>query len=199
MQGRVATGYGRGSKKLGFPTANLPYFDSLLASSGLSNGVYVGWATVCHPTLPTTRLTVVSNIGYSPTFAGQENKVRIVESYLLPHKDVVFGDFYGSYLRLFLIGFLRPEIKFGSLAELTAQIRADVEAAGALCGTDSAPPSPALPAPLPAAAQKWLLLGYGDEASSDAATQAEAVTVEVPHTSSPGIEKHVCLWARPTV
>jgi FAD synthase len=36
--GPVAAGYGRGSKKLGFPTANLPYFDDILQSSDIKNG-----------------------------------------------------------------------------------------------------------------------------------------------------------------
>lgn len=199
LQGLVAKGYGRGSKKLGFPTANLPYFDSLIESNGLSNGVYVGWASLRH--IPDQRFTVVSNIGYSPTFAGQENKVRIVESYLLPSPNnaVPLADFYGSYLRLFLIGFIRPEMKFGSSAELTEQIQADVITAGTICGNGINSPSSALPPALLPTAQKWLFLGYEDNTSTvSATTQRDTVIVEtfsVPESS----EKHVCLWARPSV
>ena len=64
----MASGYGRGSKKLGFPTANLPYFDSLLDSSDIKNGVYVGWANL--PSAAPRLHPVVVNIGFSPTFAG---------------------------------------------------------------------------------------------------------------------------------
>lgn len=63
----VSSGYGRGSKKLGFPTANLPHFNSLLDSSDIKNGVYVGWANL--PSMPGLH-PVVANIGFSPTFAG---------------------------------------------------------------------------------------------------------------------------------
>jgi FAD synthase len=61
-------GYGRGSKKLGVPTANLPHFDKELKESALSNGVYFGWGY-----LPNERevLGCVVNIGRSPTFVDQ--------------------------------------------------------------------------------------------------------------------------------
>ena len=36
--GEVAAGYGRGSKKLGVPTANLPYFDTKLAENNVARG-----------------------------------------------------------------------------------------------------------------------------------------------------------------
>lgn len=71
VQGPVATGYGRGSKKLGVPTANLPHFDKEIRASSLLNGVYLGWAM-----LPKEGqiLACVANIGKSPTFVNQVNK-----------------------------------------------------------------------------------------------------------------------------
>ncbi len=69
LQGKVASGYGRGSAKLGFPTANLPYFDQQLKSSSVTNGVYAGWASV--PEISGAIYPAVANIGYSPTFSGE--------------------------------------------------------------------------------------------------------------------------------
>jgi len=65
LVGKVAKGYGRGSKKLGVATANLPYFDSELSKYELERGVYFGWGKVQdEPEL----YAVVANIGKSPTF-----------------------------------------------------------------------------------------------------------------------------------
>jgi hypothetical protein len=67
LPGKVQPGYGRGSKKLGFPTANLPQFDSELSFYEVANGVYCGWASVQgRGTVP-----CVVNVGRSPTFVGQ--------------------------------------------------------------------------------------------------------------------------------
>lgn len=67
-EGPVSNGYGRGSKKLGVPTANLPHFDSEIKDSSLLNGVYFGWGY-----LPADGeiLACVANIGKSPTFVNQ--------------------------------------------------------------------------------------------------------------------------------
>ena len=39
LVGKVATGYGRGSKKLGVPTANLPHFDEQLTKYNVPRGI----------------------------------------------------------------------------------------------------------------------------------------------------------------
>ena len=68
VRGTVERGYGRGSKKLGFPTANLPQFDESIAQYNLPRGVYFGWAKLeDEPEIA----HFVANIGRSPTFAGQ--------------------------------------------------------------------------------------------------------------------------------
>lgn len=66
--GKVKSGYGRGSKTLGFPTANLPQFEDSLNKHQLPNGVYCGWAMVENGN---KLLGCVSNIGFSPTFVGK--------------------------------------------------------------------------------------------------------------------------------
>jgi len=139
LHGPVSKGYGRGSKKLGFPTANLPHFDSQLASNSggnLPNGVYFGWGRVADG----STVGCVANIGKSPTFVGQENSINIVEAHLLAptslatntntnanHGDSsIVADFYDEPLSLCLVMFLRPERKFPSFDTLISQINKDV-------------------------------------------------------------------------
>jgi FAD synthase len=70
MSAIVQPGYGRGSKKLGFPTCNLPQFDDMIEKLSLNRGVYFGWSYLPDP--PQGQIYgMVSNIGKSPTFVGQ--------------------------------------------------------------------------------------------------------------------------------
>jgi hypothetical protein len=75
LRGPVANGYGRGSRKLGIPTANLPCSLFQAELEQLPCGVYVGWARVRGATHK-----CVCNIGFSPTFAGEENPEKIVRA-----------------------------------------------------------------------------------------------------------------------
>jgi len=127
LQGRVTTGYGRGSKKLGVPTANLPHFHDLLNSNNYQRGVYFGWGTIDNDN---KIYGCVANIGISPTFVGNENAINIVEAHLLDRNSNV--DFYGNNLRLALVSFLRPEQKFQSFDALINQINNDVNMARTL-------------------------------------------------------------------
>ena len=121
--GPVATGFGRGSRKLGIPTANLPcsLFQQQLAE--LPRGVYVGWAAVRGEVHK-----CVCNIGISPTFVGQENPETIVEAHLMSE---FASDFYAERMALVLLGFVRDERKFAGLDELLATIRSDIATAKA--------------------------------------------------------------------
>ena len=88
LRGAVATGFGRGSKKLGVPTANLPcslFQDEL---DDLERGVYIGGAAVRGEVHK-----CVANVGFSPTFADEQNPEKIVEAHILNQFD---GDFYGE-------------------------------------------------------------------------------------------------------
>ena len=46
VKGEVVKGFGRGSKELGIPTANLPIEALGEAVDSLESGVYVGWAAI---------------------------------------------------------------------------------------------------------------------------------------------------------
>ena len=120
FRGVVDSGFGRGGKKLGFPTANLP--SSLFANAlrDVNTGVYFGWAVLENGA---KRHKAVVNVGYSPTFEGQENAEKIIEAHLI--LDDPLPDFYGETMRLQLVGFLRREIKFPSFQALVDQISAD--------------------------------------------------------------------------
>ena len=132
FRGTVATGYGRGGKKLGFPTANLPSSLFAEALADVRTGVYFGWAVIESPVedgsdggagygIPHK---AVVNVGYSPTFEGKENAEKIIEAHLMPESEL--SDFYGQKMRLLLGGFLRPERKFPSFPDLIAAINNDV-------------------------------------------------------------------------
>ena len=131
LRGKVVTGYGRGSKKLGVPTANLPHFhEDLVTSTDLNNGVYFGWG--CIEKDSEMIVPIVANIGRSPTFVGNENSINIVEAHLIgrtPTSKIKdnSGDFYNEYLRICLIGFLRNEKKFSSFDGLVKQIHDDID------------------------------------------------------------------------
>ncbi|KAG4146606.1 hypothetical protein ERO13_D05G168500v2 [Gossypium hirsutum] len=115
ISGPVIKGFGRGSKVLGIPTANLsPKGHSSLLSEHPS-GVYFGWAGL------STRgvYKMVMSIGWNPYF---NNAEKTIEPWLLREFT---EDFYGEELRLVIVGYLRPEVNFPSLESLIAKIHED--------------------------------------------------------------------------
>ncbi|KAF2825248.1 riboflavin kinase [Ophiobolus disseminans] len=63
LQGPVIKGFGRGSKELGIPTANIPLSGlSIGGNDALSSGIYYGWCTLDHTSIPaqTTATSVPS-------------------------------------------------------------------------------------------------------------------------------------------
>ncbi|KAL3792051.1 hypothetical protein HJC23_011216 [Cyclotella cryptica] len=162
LRGPVATGYGRGGKKLGVPTANLPASLFQSALENLKTGVYFGWAVIEGTAVSAKKgrnrpIKAVVNVGYSPTFEGKENAEKIVEAHLITitspmtkyessdntdenidnsvEEVAIEEDFYGETMRLQLIGFLRPERKFDSFSDLIAQIHCDIGCAAWALGS----------------------------------------------------------------
>lgn len=142
--GTVVRGYGRGSRELGIPTANLD--DATLKGSctfdDLPTGIYWGFARVGNSGVCTT----ACSIGYNPTYP--DNSKKTVEPHLIANDDAhrhisscgesVLGDFYGQTLRLTLVGYLRPELPFEGIDKLIQAIKQDIvqsEEKGA--GTDA--------------------------------------------------------------
>ena len=129
FRGAVDTGYGRGGKKLGFPTANLPsrLFQGVLQD--VACGVYFGWALLEGDSKGrNVPHKAVVNVGFSPTFEGQENVEKVIEAHLMLEDGALDPpDFYEETMRLQLHGFIRLEMKFPSFPDLIAQITTDVE------------------------------------------------------------------------
>lgn len=139
-RGHVDEGYGRGGKKLGVPTANLPASLFQNALETVSTGVYFGFAMLERQSAnPASIYKAVVNVGYSPTFEGQENPEKIIEAHLMMNNNDddenndgddannnILPDFYNVPMRLQLIGYLREEKKFDSFPKLIQQIHADI-------------------------------------------------------------------------
>ena len=116
LDGVVVPGAGRG-RTIGFPTANIDTSNELRPAEG----VYA--VRVRLPGDPTPK-GGAANIGVKPTFGGGE---VTIEAHLFDSS----GDLYGQKLRVEFLERLRPEKRFGSANELSAQIARDLEAARA--------------------------------------------------------------------
>ncbi|GAW14266.1 hypothetical protein ANO14919_036660 [Xylariales sp. No.14919] len=152
MEGAVISGFGRGSKELGIPTANLPV-DAALTPwiADARSGVYFGWASLALPAAhpdsasrgteteagtagsasssssssssPFQIYPMVMSIGYNPFY---KNSVRSAEVHVL-HS---FGaDFYDATMRLLILGFVRDEKDYNGLDALVEDIRIDCDVA----------------------------------------------------------------------
>ena len=109
----VRSGYHLGTK-IGSPTINMRIPEGVIVPR---HGVYAAKAYLDDG----REYISVTNIGVRPTVS-DENNVS-VESYLLDFS----GNLYGSTVRIELFSFLRPERKFSSPEELSAQIKRDAE------------------------------------------------------------------------
>ncbi|KAK6184880.1 hypothetical protein SNE40_007242 [Patella caerulea] len=118
-QGEVVKGFGRGSKELGIPTANFPdsVVDHLPDSIGC--GVYYGWAQVDDGSV----FKMVMSIGWNPYY---QNKKKTMETHII-HAFV--DDFYGSNLKVVMLGYIRNMKDFSSLDELIQAIESDISEA----------------------------------------------------------------------
>jgi riboflavin kinase/FMN adenylyltransferase len=116
IAGRVEHGQKLG-RKLGFPTANIMLGDYLLPKLG----IYAVRAAIDETDHPAW-IDGVASLGYRPTVGGQDIQFEV---YLFDYS----GDLYGRHLRVALLEFLRPELKFPGLDELKAQIAADCDQA----------------------------------------------------------------------
>jgi len=121
IEGEVMTGDRRG-RQIGFPTANVAPGDHVIPSLG----VYAVWAGITSDGATDWR-PAVANIGRRPTFQGEG---VTVEAHLFDFD----GDLYGRTLRVALVEFLRPEMKFDGIEAIRAQIEADGKRARAVLG-----------------------------------------------------------------
>ncbi|KAJ9165652.1 Riboflavin kinase [Coniochaeta hoffmannii] len=134
MSGRVLSGFGRGSKDLGIPTANLPVDGPEAASwiADAKSGVYFGWAALQLPDEGSTweeggkkwRVwPMVMSIGYNPFY---KNTVRSAEVHVMRR---IHFDFRGHEMRLMILGYIREEKDYPSMEALIEDIKIDRDVA----------------------------------------------------------------------
>ncbi|KAG6456108.1 putative riboflavin kinase [Manduca sexta] len=117
LEGEVVKGFGRGSKDLGCPTANYALEVVQSLPKDFVPGVYYGWAQVDDGPV----YEMVANVGWCPFY---QNKQMSVETHIMNEFN---SDFYGSNLKISLVGYLRGEMNFDSLDALIAQIKQDIQ------------------------------------------------------------------------
>ncbi|MCH5192462.1 MAG: riboflavin biosynthesis protein RibF [Oscillospiraceae bacterium] len=116
---RLPVAYGRQlGRQLDFPTINqylpkkqvMPKFGVYASKTDLGGSVYRS----------------ITNIGVKPTVGSD---APIAETYLIGFDG---GDLYGEMVRVSLISFVRPEMKFADVEELKKQIASDTETVKAI-------------------------------------------------------------------
>ena len=116
IEGTVELGDQRG-RTIGFPTANVALGEHLRPRFG----VYAVRVVVEGDESQGWR-DAVANLGKRPTFGKLQENFEV-------HLFDFAGDLYGKTLRVALVDFIRPEMKFAGLDALKAQIAADGAAA----------------------------------------------------------------------
>ncbi|KAI8991602.1 hypothetical protein BDF20DRAFT_811995 [Mycotypha africana] len=121
VSGTVVKGFGRGSRELGIPTANLS--DDALEEmfNECDTGVYYGWSQV--GSKGTTVYPMVMSLGWNPYY---KNEKKSAEVHIL-HEFA--EDFYGEAIRVIVAGYIRPEQNYPSLDDLIRDIKTDIEVA----------------------------------------------------------------------
>lgn len=109
-------------RTLGYPTANVVIHDENKLVP--ANGIYVAEAELVDGQQLTVNgqqfLRGMMSIGVRPTINGKD---RTIELNIFDFNK----DIYGRTIKIFMCAYLRPELKFNSLDELTAQIDRDKE------------------------------------------------------------------------
>ena len=111
MNGKVVHGFGRGGKKLGYPTANIEVSNDTFL---LKNGVYIVEMDVDGTWIPG-----MASIGFNPTF--NDVKKITIEVHLLDFNE----DIYDKKVKVKWLYYLRDELKFDSLDALMVQLKED--------------------------------------------------------------------------
>ncbi|KUJ12497.1 riboflavin kinase [Mollisia scopiformis] len=165
MGGQVVQGFGRGSKELGIPTANLPV-DTAPWIASADSGVYFGWSSIQlppdHPSLspsgPEISSTTFPTTVPYPSAAVQVPPAKQKEGWRIypmvmsigfnpfygntvrsaeVHVMHGFGrDFYGCEMRVVVLGYIRPEYDYESLGKLVEDIGCDIEVTGRSLGRE---------------------------------------------------------------
>ena len=118
IRGKVVTGFGRGSKTLGIPTANVDTMSVARVVPGAATGIFFGWASLA--CFPGEVYATALSIGWNPFF---QNEEKTCEPWLL--HDFGDTDFTGTTIALVVVGWIRGEADFESMDALVTRIRED--------------------------------------------------------------------------
>lgn len=122
LRGKVIHGEGL-ARQWRVPTANLAVSEEILWPM---DGVYLATAEMSAE----GELPAIVSIGTKPTFDGRE---RVIEVHILDRQ----WDLYDNQLTVFFHRFVRPQRRFGSEAELFAQVHRDIAEARIFFATPS--------------------------------------------------------------
>lgn len=154
MISKVVRGFGRGSKDLGIPTANLDRntLQSSTPFDDLPTGIYWGYANIGDNGVV---YKAAISIGYNPTYGNDEKTVE--PHCIAPESDprrhasstgeTLLQDFYDQTCRLSVVGYLRPELPFEGLEKLVEAIKKDIVNSEKLGDSDD---------PVPANEKEWV-------------------------------------------
>ena len=112
VEGHVVKGEQLGNK-LGFPTANINYLNTVIPE----DGIYAGWVKIKDK----FHMGAIST-GYRPQFKG---KKRFLEAHLLNFS----GDIYGTRIKVSLVKKIRDEQVFSDIEKLKKQMTMDCKKA----------------------------------------------------------------------
>ncbi|KAF9322149.1 riboflavin kinase [Podila horticola] len=159
MSGTVIKGFGRGSKDLGIPTANLPEEAIAEQEKDMVTGIYYGWAQVvvkAHKDEPQLQLESSSSSSLSApaaNFSPSSSTSSLATSCPATVYPMVMSlgwnpfyknekksaevhimhnfhkDFYGDDLHVVVLGYIRPELDYTTLEALIEDINIDIEVA----------------------------------------------------------------------
>ncbi|CAA21430.1 Riboflavin kinase [Schizosaccharomyces pombe] len=118
FEGKVVHGFGRGSKELGIPTANISEDAIQELLRYRDSGVYFGYAMVQKRVFP-----MVMSVGWNPYY---KNKLRSAEVHLIERQG---EDFYEEIMRVIVLGYIRPELNYAGLDKLIEDIHTDIRVA----------------------------------------------------------------------
>ncbi|GAB5593461.1 riboflavin kinase [Umbelopsis nana] len=121
LTGTVVKGFGRGSKELGIPTANLSNDALDKLCSAFDTGVYYGWTSI--EADKSTVYPMVMSLGWNPYY---NNEKRSAEVHIMHKFD---QDFYGAAIKVIVAGYVRAEQNYPSLEALIEDINTDIEVA----------------------------------------------------------------------
>ncbi|KAI9807939.1 MAG: hypothetical protein M1825_005245 [Sarcosagium campestre] len=124
VSGKVVAGFGRGSKELGIPTANIPVSGlSVGGHEEIESGIYFGLASLKEDNKEVEIYQMVMSIGWNPYYKNTNRSVEVHLLHTFPY------DFYGAHMKLLILGYIRPERDYDSKDALIADIKEDAEVA----------------------------------------------------------------------